>query len=352
MGKALALRDDYDAVRLRVLARTTKHAAQSRRLLALAAIYHGASRGDAARLAGTDRQIVRDWVVRFNAEGPDGMRDRHGGGVAPRLTPAMLEALAARIEQEPIPSMHGVVRWRLCDLCMWLHEEFDVDLSVSRLSEIVRRHDFRFLTARPRHHAQDPEAQELFKKGLPAAIATIQALHPEAAIELWWADEARVGQKNKLTRRWARRGTRPRASTDQRTSSAYLFGAICPALGKGAGLVLPWCNIEAMNHHLSAIAQAVAPNAHAVLLLDQAGWHTSLRLKVPPNITIMPIPPRSPELNPVENLWQFIRNTWLSNRVFRSYNQIVDLCCDAWSRLLAQPLRIMSIGLRDWAHGF
>ncbi len=107
-----------------------------------------------------------------------------------------------------------------------------------------------------------------------------------------------------------------------------------------------------MNHHLAAIGQAVAPDAHAVLLLDQAGWHTSPRLVIPSNITIMPIPPRSPELNPVENLWQFMRNTWLSNRIFQSYDQIVDLCCDAWMRLLEQPWRIMSLGLRTWAHEF
>lgn len=98
MGRALALREDYDAAGLRTLARTTKHAGQARRLLALAAIYDGASRGDVARQAGTDRQIVRDWVMRFNAEGPDGVRDHHGGGVVPRLTPAMLEALMRRID--------------------------------------------------------------------------------------------------------------------------------------------------------------------------------------------------------------------------------------------------------------
>ncbi len=128
-------------------------------------------------------------------------------------------------------------------------------------------------------------------------------------IEIWFCDEARVGQKNTISRRWARRGTRPSAPKDQRTQSAYIFGAICPAQGKGAGLVLPRCTTAAMALHLAEIAQAVAPGAHALLLLDQAGWHLSTKLEVPANITLLPLPPRSPELNPVENVWQFIRET-------------------------------------------
>ena len=105
-----------------------------------------------------------------------------------------------------------------------------------------------------------------------------------------------------------------------------------------------------MNLHLAEIAKAVAPGAHAVLLLDQAGWHTTSKLAIPENITLMPLPPRSPELNPVENVWQFLRDNWLGNRIFKSYEAILDHCCDAWNRLIDQPWRIMSIGLRQWAH--
>ena len=116
-------------------------------------------------------------------------------------------------------------------------------------------------------------------------------------------DEARVGRKNKITRRWAKRGTRSSAPRDQRTVSAYIFGAICPAEGKGAGLVLPSCNSEAMALHLEEISLAVAPGAHALVLTDQAGWHVSKKLPVPGNITLIPLPPKSPELNPVENIF-------------------------------------------------
>jgi transposase len=169
---------------------------------------------------------------------------------------------------------------------------------------------------------------------------------------VWWQDEARIGQKNRITRRWARRGTRPRAPHDQRTKWAYIFGAICPAQGKGAGLILPWCDLEAMAAHLKEISAHVAPEAHAVLLLDQAGWHLSGRLEVPANISLLPLPPRAPELNPMENVWQFMRDNWLSNRVFGSRDDIVAHCCEAWNKLIEQPWTIMSIGLRDWANGF
>ena len=163
-------------------------------------------------------------------------------------------------------------------------------------------------------------------------------------------DEARIGQKNKITRRWAKRGTRPLSPRDQRTSSAYIFGAICPKEGKGAGLVMPFCNSTTMEMHLAEISQAVAQGAHAVLLMDQAGWHSSAKLDVPDNITIVLFPSRSPELNPVENVWQFMRDNWLSNRVFTSYDDIVDHCCEAWNKLVDRPWTIMSIGMRDWAY--
>jgi hypothetical protein len=160
-----------------------------------------------------------------------------------------------------------------------------------------------------------------------------------------------VGQKNKITRRWAKRGTRPSAPHDQRTQSAYIFGAICPRKGKGAGLVMPRCDTQAMTAHLAEISAAVEPGTHAVLILDRAGWHISKALVVPDNITLMPLPPRSPELNPVENVWQYIRDNWLSNRVFASYDDIVTLSCEAWNRLIDRPWKIMCIGLREWAHG-
>jgi transposase len=162
----------------------------------------------------------------------------------------------------------------------------------------------------------------------------------------------RIRQKDGITRPWARRGTKPSAPKDQRTRSAYLFGAICLREGKAAAVVMPRCNTAAMHLHLPEIAKAVAPGAHAVFLLEQAGWHTTRELDIPDNISLLPLPPRCHELNPVENAWQPLRGNWLSNRVFSSYQDILDHCRHAWSRLADQPWRIFSIGLRDWAQRF
>jgi transposase len=114
---------------------------------------------------------------------------------------------------------------------------------------------------------------------------------------------------------------------------------------------MPYCDTQAMIEHLKEISLQVEPGCHAVVLLDQAGWHLSDALQTPANITLLPLPAKAPELNPVENLWQFMRDNYLSNRIFRNYEDIVDHCCAAWNKIADQPWRIMSIGLRDWAQG-
>ncbi len=114
--------------------------------------------------------------------------------------------------------------------------------------------------------------------------------------------------------------------------------------------MLPRANTRAMQMHLDEISRNVAAKAHAVVLMDRAGWHVTDQLKVPKNLTVILLPSRSPELNPVENVWQYLRQNWLSNRVFEDYNAILDAGCEAWNRLIAQPRTITAIGLRKWAH--
>jgi transposase len=146
------------------------------------------------------------------------------------------------------------------------------------------------------------------------------------------------------------KGSRPRAPRDQRYDWAYLFGAVCPARGVGAALVLPSVNTKAMNLHLAEISTQVTLGAHAVITLDGAGWHKDGgKLKLPDNISLLPLPSYSPELNPVENIWQFLRQNHLANRVFDTYTAIVEACCDAWNALTAMPATIRSIATRKWA---
>ena len=164
MGSAIGLGDDFDGAALRRLARATRFANQGRRLLALAEIYDGASRSDAARIGGVGLQIVRDWVVRFNARGPDGLLDGKAPGKRSVLNDAQRRALVEIVESGPIPAIHGVVRWRLIDLVRWLHEEFAVSLDETTVGRELKKLGYVKLTARPRHHAQNEFAMEDFKK--------------------------------------------------------------------------------------------------------------------------------------------------------------------------------------------
>ena len=169
-------------------------------------------------------------------------------------------------------------------------------------------------------------------------------------IEVWFQDEARVGQKGSITYVWAPIGSRPPMVRDNRHDSAYLFGAICPARRVGAAIIMPAVNTEAMAEHLKEISAQVAHGARAVLVCDGAGWHQQGgALCVPDNITLLPLPPYAPELNPMENVWEYLRANKLSRLVWDSYEAIVAACKNAWDFLVNDPARIASIGARTWA---
>ena len=163
------LRTDFNAAALRTIARQTKDGPQARRLLALAAIYEGATRTEAARIGGVTLQIVRDWVAKFNTHGPEGLVNRKPPGQPSKLTDAHRAALLARVDAGPIPAVHGVVRWRLIDLIAWIWEEFRLSLSKQTLSRELRAMNYRKLSARPRHHAKNEAAVAAFKKTSPPA---------------------------------------------------------------------------------------------------------------------------------------------------------------------------------------
>jgi transposase len=171
--KPVPLRRDYDAALLRRLARESEDADQVRRLLALALIYDGGSRTQAAAVGGVTLQVVRDWVLRFNAHGPEGLIDRKAPGQPSRLQGEHRAALVAMVETGPIAAVHGVVRWRIIDLCQWVWDEFEIIVSQQTLSRELRAMGFRKLSARPHHHSQAPDAVAAFKKKFPAKLAGI-----------------------------------------------------------------------------------------------------------------------------------------------------------------------------------
>lgn len=165
----IPLREDFDADALRREAKKSKDSGQARRLVALAAVYDGSRRTEAAKIGGVTLQIVRDWVLKFNAHGPSGLIAGKAPGQTPRLRGEHRAALARMVEDGPIPAVHGVVRWRLVDLCQWVFEEYRVVVSTQTMSRELRAMDYRKLTARPKHHAQVATAIEDFKKASPRA---------------------------------------------------------------------------------------------------------------------------------------------------------------------------------------
>ena len=169
-------------------------------------------------------------------------------------------------------------------------------------------------------------------------------------LDVWFQDEARVGQQGTLSYVWAPIGSRPARVRDCRHESAYLFGAICRDRAVGAAIVMPWVSSEAMTMHLAEISKQVSAGAHALLVCDGAGWHQpGVRLVVPDNITLLHLPPYAPELNPMEMVWAYLRGNALSMTVWESYTAIVDACCSAWNGLMRDAERIASITTPDWA---
>ena len=169
MGQALSVRTDFSAGEVRRIAKRAKDSAQARRLLAIAAVRDGAAREEAAKIGGMDRQTLRDWVIRFNDQGPDGLINKSSPGAPGKLSQEHKAFLAGLVEEGPIPAIHGVVRWRACDLIMRLHEEFGISVSDDTVYRALRELGFSHVSARPRAYQQDPEAMEAFKKTFPPA---------------------------------------------------------------------------------------------------------------------------------------------------------------------------------------
>ena len=318
-------RKELTAAELRGAAAKLKDSRAARRMLAIAFVLEGVDRTTAATTCGMDRQALRDWVHRSNAEGLAGLANRRSPGASPLLTPEQKAALAALVEAGPDLQRDGVVRWRRIDLQARIKALFGVQMHERTVGKQLATLSFGRLSVRPRHPKTDEGTQETFKNFPAAVVAVLPWRLIWAAkgkpLEVWFQDEARFGQQGTLTRVWARLGTRPRALRDTLYEWAYLFGAACPGRGVAAGLVLAHVNTAAMNLHLAEIASAVAPGAHAVLVLDGAGWHGGKDLIVPNNITLITLPPYSPELNPVENVWQYLRANKLANTVFDSYDK-------------------------------
>lgn len=168
------------------------------------------------------------------------------------------------------------------------------------------------------------------------------------SVDVWFQDEARFGQQNTTTRVWARKGTRPRVVQQQQFEYTYLFGAVCPSTGATEALISPVVNKEVMKLHLQQISKATPEGRYAVVVMDGAGWHTDELADELNNLCLVKIPPYSPELNPIEQVWQWLRQNELANRCFKGYEDIVNSCSDAWNSFIDNSERVIKLCSRDW----
>lgn len=162
-------------------------------------------------------------------------------------------------------------------------------------------------------------------------------------VQVWFQDEARFGQQGTLTRQWALQGTRPAGWRQTQYEYLYVFGAACPQTGQTVGLLAPYLNTDTVNVFFQQFEKEVDPDVHVFMIWDQAGFHTSQKVKVPKNVTIIPLPPYSPQLNPIEKLWQYFRLHHWSNRIYDGYDHLREAACMAWQKVCLNPSKVKSI---------
>ena len=268
---------------------------------------------------------IYEILHRYDAQGPAGVGDRRhqNPGQPPLVPPDVREKLAAALDG---PAPDGGL-WTSKKVAAWLAQELGVDhIHPARGWELLRQLGYRSYVPRPRHRKADPEEQDAWKKKLPDLIAQIRAAHPDVPHwDLWTMDEHRIGLKPIVRRIWARSGERPIITVQQRYQWRYVYGFVCPQRGETFWLILPTVTVEVFSQALAELAQflGLGPDKHLILVLDQAGWHTSDRVAVPEGIHLLFQPAYSPELQPAERLWE-VTDEVLANVHFETIEDLVN----------------------------
>jgi transposase len=282
-----------------------------------------------AMAVGLSRRICQRWVYRYNDAGLAGLDDRRGCEPRGPLTPDQEIEVRKRIEagpaeQDEVCSLHGKDFQRI------LAEEFGLLRSLSGVYHLLHRLGYSYLSPRPRHRKADAERMEAFKQQWPERYAAIAAEHPDKRLRVYFQDEARFGQQGTLTNVWAKRGTRPAAVRQTEYGYLWVLGIVCPETGHAEGLLSPQLNAQVIHIFLEQFSKTIPPEEHAVMIWDGAGFHTSKQLRVPTNITVVKLPPYSPELNPIENLWHYLKSHYWSNRAYADYAALETAAVQAW----------------------
>jgi transposase len=325
------VKDHLPLAELQRLERVEKNADRAKRLRIIILGIEGWTAPAVAMAVGLTRRICQRWVRRYNEDGLSGLDDRRGHEPRLPLTPQQQEQVRQRLDAGPT-DQDEVCSLRGKDVQRILAQEFNLLRSLASVYHLLHRLGYSYLRPRPRHRKADPEKQAAFLNAWPDRLRAIAAAHPTQRLRVYVQDESRFGQQGTTTHVWAKTGSRPTAIRQTEYEYLWVLGAVCPETGHAEGLLSPQLNTKIVNEFLAQFARTIPVDEHAVMLWDGAGFHVSKQLRVPDNVTIVTLPAYSPELNPIENLWHYLKSHYWSNRAYEDYDALEEAAIDAWQK--------------------
>ncbi|EOA6544476.1 TPA: IS630 family transposase [Vibrio vulnificus] len=338
--------DSLNNIDFKKLASQQKSIQMKMRLLALAHFKDGHSRTQIAKFLKVSRTSVNKWVQTFLEEGLEGLQEKPRTGRPAFLNAEQREQLSQYIKARAMDSSGGRLTGN--DIHAYIVNEFGKHYHPDSIYYLLNHMGFSWITSRSKHPRQSQQIQDDFKKFKIETILKIPGHMGLDNVDVWFQDEARFGQQNTTTRLWAERGSRPRVVKQQQFEYAYLFGSVCTARGIGEAMVVPWVNKNIMVEHLRQLSAVTEKGRHAVVIMDGAGWHTNDIAEPFDNVSIIKLPPYSPELNPIEQVWSWLRQHYLANQSFADHEDIVSKVCRAWNSFLECSARVRQMCSRSW----
>jgi transposase len=315
--------DHHTPEQLHHLAQAIPQKRHWRRAQAVVLAKQGRTAQDIADALGCSLKAVKNWVAQYNRGGIEALHERPRCGRPPRLDPDEHPRLKQRLDAPPRPE-DGVCAFRGLDVQRILEQEFGALMSLQAVYDLLHRLGYNDLMPRPHHEEANPEVQEFFKEIVVDQIDAIAADHPDKEVRVYFQDEARFGTQGTITRVWAPNGSRPRTVRQNGREWLYVMIAVCAVTGDASALIMPELNTAVVSLFLEQFARELPAGVHAVLIWDGAGFHTGGDLVVPAGVSLIRLPPYSPELNPVENLWHYMRSHHWSNRVYKGYEELKE----------------------------
>jgi transposase len=315
--------DHHTEDQLQDLANAITRKRDWKRLQAVLLAKRGWTASHIAASLGCSPRSVKNWVAQYNRGGIAALREGPRSGRPRRLDPVHYPRLKERIEAPPLPE-DGVCTLRAADVRRIIEQEFGVLMGRQAVYDLLHRLGLSDLMPRPYHEDSNAEVQEFFKEIVAEQIASIVAARPEEQVRVYFQDEARFGTQGTITRVWARKGSRPRAVRQNGREWLYVLMAVCATTGAASALIMPELNMAVVNLFLEQFSRELPAGVHAVMIRDNAGFHTGGEVVVPANVSLIQLPPYSPELNPMENLWHYLRSHHWSNRTYDGYKGLEE----------------------------